>query len=145
MKQTHATAGLAVTQPKTTCSDKKCPFHGGLKLRGRQFTGVLTSVTVHKSATLEFQRTLYNHKYERNEQRKTILHVHNPSCINAQEGDKVKVAECRRLSKTKKFVIINNLGKETGFKQKQELKEEGKFKRKEKVVETEQEQPAEEE
>jgi small subunit ribosomal protein S17 len=34
------------------------------------------------------------------------MHAHNPPCINAKEGDVVKIAECRPLSKTKKFVVI---------------------------------------
>jgi small subunit ribosomal protein S17 len=114
------------------CDDIKCPVHGNLKLRGREFEGILTNITVSRSATLEFNRTIFNHKYERSEQKRTILHVHNPACINAQKGDKVIVSECRRLSKTKKFVIIKNLGKAQGFSVRQELLAEGKFKRKKK-------------
>jgi len=32
--------------------------------------------------------------------------AHNPVCINAKIGDKVRIAECRPISKTKAFVII---------------------------------------
>ncbi len=45
-------------------------------------------------------------RYERYEKRRTRVAAHNPPCINAKEGDKVVIAECRPLSRTKKFVII---------------------------------------
>ena len=32
--------------------------------------------------------------------------AHNPPCLDAQRGDKVKIAECRPLSKTKNFVVV---------------------------------------
>ena len=32
--------------------------------------------------------------------------VHNPTCIGAGVGDRVKIMECRPLSKTKHFCII---------------------------------------
>ena len=32
--------------------------------------------------------------------------AHNPPCIDAKTGDKVKIAECRPLSKTKNFVVV---------------------------------------
>ncbi len=135
MRTHHKTAGLDVKPPQAACTDKKCPFHGTLKIHGRRFEGVLTNVTVSRSATLEFTRQVYIHKYERGEQRKSKIHVHNPPCINAMRGDRVRVAECRRLSKTKSFVIVENLGKELGFAQRQELLMEGKKKRSKKVKE----------
>ena len=45
-------------------------------------------------------------KYERYERRKSKMIVYNPECIDAKKGDVVKVAECRPLSKTKSFVVI---------------------------------------
>jgi len=32
--------------------------------------------------------------------------AHNPPCIGAKTGDKVKIAECRPISKTKSFVVV---------------------------------------
>ena len=32
--------------------------------------------------------------------------VYNPQCVDAKKGDIVKIAECRPLSKTKAFVVI---------------------------------------
>lgn len=49
-------------------------------------------------------------KYERYERRRTQMAAHNPPCISARTGDRVVVAECRPLSKTKKFVVVHRLG-----------------------------------
>jgi len=127
--------GIKVKLPKQSCEDKKCPFHGNLKVRGRLFTGTVINTDAHKSATIEFERSYYVVKYERHEKRITKLRVHNPSCIDAKKGDKVKVSECRPLSKTKKFVIIEKIGKDILFKQREEALEESKVKEKERKKE----------
>lgn len=98
--------GISVKAPKETCNDRHCPFHGDLKLRGRIFVGELKKVDPSRTATFFFERMYFLKKYERYERRMTKIRVHNPSCINAAAGDKVMVAECRPISKTKKFVII---------------------------------------
>jgi len=36
--------------------------------------------------------------------------AHNPPCIAARRGEKVKIAECRPLSKTKSFVVVEKEG-----------------------------------
>ena len=91
------------------CSDKNCPIHGSLKLRGRTFTKKVVSSKSRRSAIIEIKTRHYIQKYERYEKRKTRLQVHNPECINAKEGDIVKVQECRPISKTKHFVIIKKI------------------------------------
>ncbi len=124
--------GINVKSPEKKCEDKNCPFHGNLKVRGRLFTGIITNTDAHKSATIEFERRFFVPKYERHEKRRTRLRVHNPSCIDAKKGDKVKISECRPLSKTKKFVIIEKIGTDILFKQREDALEESKFKEKEK-------------
>lgn len=91
------------------CNDKNCPFHGSLKIRGRTFTGIITSDKMSKTATIEWSIKRYIPKYERYEIRIKKMKAHNPACINAVKGDKVKIAECRPLSKTKNFVIVERL------------------------------------
>ena len=107
--------GFNVKPPKKECEDSKCPFHGTLKPRGRIFTGVVLAKDTHRTATIEWTYSIQIPKYERSEVRRTKIHVHNPSCIDADMGDIVSVAETRPLSKTKNFVIIENLGKKKGF------------------------------
>ena len=109
--------------PKTKCNDKKCPFHGNLRLRGQSFIGTVIATDVNKSATIEFVRKYYIQKYERYENRRTRLRVHNPGCINAKKNDKVKIVETRPISKTKHFVIVNNFGKDISSEQKEEYME----------------------
>ena len=94
---------------ENTCKDVKCPFHGNLKIRGRTFVGKIIGTKMRKTASFELGRIHYISKYERYEKRRMRLKVHNPDCINAVEGDLVKIAECRPLSKTKKFVIVEKL------------------------------------
>lgn len=116
--------------PKQKCNDKNCPFHGSLKCRGRIFTGIVMSVKMQKTATIGWSWKHYLPKYERYETRRTRVKAHNPKCIDAKEGDIVKISECRPLSKTKNFVVIEKIGKEKGFKEKIEAIEEAKHKKK---------------
>lgn len=118
--------GIDVELPQQKCNDTKCPFHGNLSVRGRQFNGTIISTKMRKTAVIEFDRLHFLKKYERYEKRRTRLKVHNPECINAKDGDIVEVRECRPLSKTKNFVIIKNIGQEKGFKGKMEAREAAK-------------------
>jgi len=123
---------VKLTKQVNNCKDKKCPFHGNVHLRGLILEGTIIKKDTHKTATFEKERRSYTKKYERYEKRKTKLHVHNPPCINAKKGDKVRIMECKPLSKTKKFVIIKKLGHDILFKQKEEALEESKVKTKKK-------------
>ena len=119
--------GILVEMPKRRCSDAECPFHGNLSVRGRQFTGTVVSSKMRKTAVIEFARLQFLKKYERYEKRRTKLKVHNPECINAKDGDIVNIMECRPLSKTKNFVIVQKVGREKGFKEKMEARETAKI------------------
>ncbi|MBD3164881.1 30S ribosomal protein S17 [Candidatus Woesearchaeota archaeon] len=118
--------GFKVNPPKKRCSDTKCPFHGSLKVRGRIFTGTIIASRMHKTANVEWARKINLPKYERFAKKRTRIKAHNPDCIKADQGDIVRIMECRPLSKTVNFVIIENLGKEKGFAQRMESLEESK-------------------
>jgi small subunit ribosomal protein S17 len=92
--------------------DPKDPFHGSTKVRGRIFTGTVISARMQKTVTIEWPRRQFNKKYERFEMRRTRVKAHNPESIDAKEGDLVKIAETRPLSKTKNFVVIEVLKKQ---------------------------------
>ena len=121
--------GLEVSNPKKACQDDNCPFHGNLKCRGRVFTGTVVSSRMQKTVNVEWEWQNYLRKYERYEKRRSRVKAHNPSCINANEGDIVKIMECRPLSKTKNFVVVEILGREKGFEQRMEAEEESKVKK----------------
>nr|AJS12867.1 small subunit ribosomal protein S17 [uncultured archaeon] len=105
--------GLEGAKAEKTCSDKHCPFHGKLTVRGRILTGVVTSDKMSKTVTVNWTRRLYVPKYERYEKRRSKVKAHNPECIAAKKGDAVRIAETKPLAKTKHFVVIEILGKQS--------------------------------
>jgi small subunit ribosomal protein S17 len=102
--------GMEIKPPKEKCSDPRCPFHGTLSVRGRTFECIVARDKMQRTVTVELERMQVIPKYERYERRTSKLHAHNPPCIAAKVGDRVKVMECRRLSKTKAFVVVQKLG-----------------------------------
>jgi len=106
MKKETKNIGFKVDFPSESCKDKNCPFHGKLGTRGRSFTGTVVSKDLHGTAKIKWDYKVLIPKYERYEKKASGLNVHNPSCLNANVGDLVKVVECRPISKSKKFVII---------------------------------------
>lgn len=99
--------GVGVPVPKESCTDNNCPFHGGLSVRGIIMDGTVVSDRMTNTAVVEREYLHYLPKYERYEKRTGRYSAHNPPCINAKTGDKVKIGECRPLSKTVSFVIIS--------------------------------------
>ncbi|MCK4714086.1 MAG: 30S ribosomal protein S17, partial [Candidatus Aenigmarchaeota archaeon] len=87
-----------IKPPKEGCSDRNCPFHGTLSVRGRIFKGVVTSAKMEKSVKVSFERIIRVSKFERFEKRSTKLTAHNPPCIGAEKGDNVVIMECRPIS-----------------------------------------------
>ncbi len=98
--------GVDVQAPKTECADPHCPFHGGFSVRGQLIEGQVVSTKMKTSARVEREYLWYVPKYERFEKRTSSYNVHAPPCLEVQSGDRVKIMECRPISKTKKFVII---------------------------------------
>ncbi len=104
--------GIEVETPEEVCDDDNCPFHGTLPVRGRTFEGEVKSDDMEKTVTVQWSYSQKLPKYERYERRNTKVTAHNPQCINAVEGDTVKIAECRPLSKTKSFVVVEKISGE---------------------------------
>jgi len=98
--------GVEAKPPQKSCDDKDCPFHGSLPVRGKILHGVVASSKMNKAVVVERDTLHYIRKYMRYEKRHSRISAHNPPCIDAKEGDKVKIAECRPLSKTVAFVVI---------------------------------------
>ena len=91
------------------CKDKNCPFHGNLKIHGMVFTGKVISKKRRKTVTIERELILRVPKFERFMKKRAKIHAHLPECMEnkVEEGDVVKVSECRKISKTKSFVVID--------------------------------------
>ena len=100
------TIGLQVKAPEKICEDVKCPFHGKLSTRGQVIEGTVVSTRAQKTAIIERGYQQFLPKYQRYERRHSRIAAYNPECVSAKEGDKVLIAECRPLSKTKAFVVV---------------------------------------
>jgi small subunit ribosomal protein S17 len=98
--------GVDVAAPKDKCTDKNCPFHGTLSVRGQIIEGVVVSDRMQGTVIVKKDYRRYMPKYERFELRTGKYAAHNPPCIDAKVGNKVRIMECRPLSKTKSFVVI---------------------------------------
>ena len=76
--------------------------------RGITLEGIVVSAKPKKTVIVRRDYVKYIPKYERYERRHSKIAAHLPDCLKNQvkEGDRVKIAECRKISKTKSFVVI---------------------------------------
>jgi small subunit ribosomal protein S17 len=101
---------LVFKKPKKTCDDRNCPFHGDLPVRGRVFEGLVVSAKMDKTVVVQRDYLHYIPKVIRYERRHSRIPSHSPPCMDVEEGDRVLIAECRPLSKTVSFVVVEKLG-----------------------------------
>ena len=102
-------ATLSTKRPKKSCTDPNCPFHGSLSVRGRILDGLVISAKMDKTAIIRRDYLHYVPKFKRYERRHSHIAAHNSPCLNAKAGEMVKIAECRPISKTVSFVIVEKL------------------------------------
>jgi len=91
------------------CNDVNCPIHGTLSTRGIVLEGVVTSDKMEGTVIVQRNYRIKVKKYNRYKSAKSRIPAHNPPCINAKTGDKVRIMECRKLSKTVSFVVIEKI------------------------------------
>jgi small subunit ribosomal protein S17 len=103
-----STAGLEVHAPKKKCADERCPFHGSLKVRGRLLSGRAVSTAGRGFVVVEMEYLHMVRKFNRGERRRGRLSAHLPPCLEVRDGDTVTVGECRPLSKTISFVVVDS-------------------------------------
>ena len=98
--------GVSVAPPRKSCEAELCPFHGTLPIRGKLLRGTVVSSKAKNMAVVarEFPRSVG--KYKRYERSRSKLHAYVPDCVDIEEGSVVTIAECRPLSKTVSFVVI---------------------------------------
>ncbi len=101
---------LTFKKPKKSCDDVNCPFHGKLAIRGHVLEGTVATAKMDKTVVVKRDYLFFIPKFLRYERRHSRIPSHNPPCIDAQEGDRVRIAECRPLSKTVSFVVVEKLG-----------------------------------
>ncbi len=102
--------GIDVPAPRAGCEDQHCPFHGKLSVRGQALEGVVVSARMQRTVVVERQYDEFIRKYERYEKRTRRMLAHAPPCLGLAPGHRVTMMECRPLSKTVSFVVIQNRG-----------------------------------
>ena len=98
--------GLKVKEPTRDCTDEHCPFHGNLSVRGKLFDGKVTSNKAKQTITLQKESPVYFSKFKRYARSKNTIHAHVPECIDVESGDHVLTAECRPISKSISYVVV---------------------------------------
>jgi len=104
--------GIEVRAPsrEPAPGDRLNPFNGSLPVRGSVIVGTVVSNKMLGSCIVEKQRQTLVQKFERYEKRTRRYPAHVPSNIDVHVGDEVTIAECRPISKTVNFVVVENRG-----------------------------------
>ena len=87
-------------------NEKKNPFNGTLSVRGKLFQGKVIKSKAKNTVVLQKESPTYYSKFKRYARSKNSIHAHVPSNIEVNEGDIVVAAECRPLSKSVSFVVV---------------------------------------
>ncbi len=77
---------------------------------GRQVTCKVISNKMNKSATVMLERKVKHPVYGKYIRRSTKLHIHDEENV-CQEGDIVTIEQCRPLSKTKSWRLVEVVGR----------------------------------
>ena len=99
--------GIDVDKPANPWDgDPNDPFFGSLSVRGQILRGKVLKAKAQKTVVVQIDKMKYDTKYERYARSSSKINAHSPASIGAKEGDLVTLMECRPLSKTKSFVVI---------------------------------------
>lgn len=102
--------GLGFKTPKAavngTYIDKKCPFTGNVSIRGRMMRGVVHGTKMKRSIVIRRNYLHFVQKYQRYMKRHKNFTVHCSPCFEPRVGDEVVVGQCRPLSKTVRYNVL---------------------------------------
>ena len=100
--------GLPVKEPKKKSVENEInnPFNGSLTIRGKLFEGIVINAKAKGTVVIQKESPIYFKKFKRFGRSKNKIHAHVPSYLNVQKGDYVIAAECRPISKSVSFVIV---------------------------------------
>ena len=100
--------GLPVKESKKKIeeNEKNNPFNGTLSIRGKIFEGTGINAKANGTIVIQKESPIYFKKFKRFGRSKNKIHAHVPSNINVEEGDYVIAAECRPISKSVSFVVV---------------------------------------
>ena len=104
------TRNIGISTKKSTkpplSGEKNNPFNGSLSIRGKLFEGIIVNAKAKHTVTIEKKSFINFSKFKRYGRSKNRIHAHVPSNLDVKEGDRVIAAECRPISKSVSFVII---------------------------------------
>lgn len=106
----YKNVGLGFKTPQTAIDgnyvDKKCPFTGNVSIRGRILKGVVLSNKMKRTIIVRRDYLHFVKKYKRFEKRHKNVAAHCSPCFRLKEGDVVTIGQCRPLSKTVRFNVL---------------------------------------
>merc|ERR1712225_200920 len=97
--------GLGFKTPKTAV-DAKCPFTGNVSIRGRIMRAQVRSTKMKRSIVIRRNYLHFVNKYQRYMKRHKNFTVHCSPCFEPAVGDDVIVGQCRPLSKTVRYNVL---------------------------------------
>ena len=100
--------GLPVKEvkKKPVENENNNPFNGSLSIRGKIFEGIVIKAKAKGTVVIERESLIEFSKFKRFGRSKNKIHAHVPSNLDIQEGDHVVAAECRPISKSVSFVVV---------------------------------------
>ena len=111
--------GLGFKTPKAAIEgkyiDKKCPFTGNVSIRGRIIRAQVNSLKMKNSLIIKRNYLHWVQKYQRYMKRHKNFAVHvSPAFDRIRKGDDVVVGQCRPLSKTVRYNVLEHIPKSAG-------------------------------
>jgi small subunit ribosomal protein S11e len=111
----YKSVGLGFRTPKAAVQgrfiDKKCPFTGNVSIRGRLMRAVVHSTKCPRSIVIRRDYLHSIQKYQRYEKRHKNFTVHCSPAFEPRVGDEVIVGNCRPLSKTIRYNVLQHISK----------------------------------
>ena len=100
--------GLPVKESKGKIAEneKNNKFNVSFSIRGKLFEGTVIDAKAKGTVVIQKELPIYFKKFKRYGRSKNKIHAHVPSNISVQEGDHVIAAECRPISKSVSFVVV---------------------------------------
>ncbi|EPY33765.1 small subunit ribosomal protein S11e [Strigomonas culicis] len=102
--------GLGFKTPKAAINgkyiDRKCPFTSNVVIRGRLLRGLVHSKKMKRTLIIRRNYLHFIKKYQRYQKRHKSLAVHCSPCFDPKQGDEVIVGQCRPLSKTIRYNVL---------------------------------------
>lgn len=95
----------------TESSEKRFYKIDGITSRGDILTGRVVGDKMKKTVVIERDVTKHLPKYKKYARSRSHIVAHNPPSIGAGIGDMVVIAETRKLSKTKAWMVVEIIEK----------------------------------